>query len=94
MKIALGFVTIALTLLSSGVQAQQINLVVRGQPVRAIARLADQGLGYSVLYQTPTASLRGYRVLVTCRIGEASSVTYCPTPDYISSCPRASITCR
>jgi hypothetical protein len=63
------------------------------QTTRPIARLADQGLGYSVLHDGPGVSQRGYRVHVTCAIDESFMQTYCPTPVYVSACPRARITC-
>lgn len=63
-------------------------------PERAIARLADQGLGYSVLHESLAAPQRGYRVHVTCTITETFAQTYCPTPAYESYCPSATIVCR
>jgi hypothetical protein len=63
------------------------------QVTRPIARLADQGLGYSVLHDVPGVPQRAYRVHVTCAIDESFMQTYCPTPVYVSSCPRARITC-
>lgn len=63
-------------------------------PERAIARLADQGLGYSVLHEAIGVPQRGYRVHVTCTITETFAQTYCPTPAYISYCPSAKIICR
>jgi len=63
------------------------------QPDRPIARLADQGLGYSVVHLGPGAAQRAYRVHVTCAIDESFVQTYCPTPAYVSACPRARITC-
>jgi hypothetical protein len=71
----------------TGVQSSRV------QTTRPIARLADQGLGYSVLHDAPSVPQRGYRVHVTCAIDESFMQTYCPTPVYVSSCPRARITC-
>ena len=71
----------------TGVQSSRV------QTARPIARLADQGLGYSVLHDGPGVPRRGYRVHVTCAIDESFRQTYCPTPVYVSSCPRARITC-
>ena len=65
----------------------------RVQTTRPIARLADQGLGYSVLHDVPGVPQRGYRVHVTCAIDESFMQTYCPTPVYVSACPRARIVC-
>jgi hypothetical protein len=70
-----------------GVRSSQV------QTTRPIARLADQGLGYSVLHDVPGVPQRAYRVHVTCAIDESFMQTYCPTPVYVSSCPRARITC-
>jgi hypothetical protein len=63
------------------------------QATRPIARLADQGLGYSVLHDVPGVPQQAYRVHVTCAIDESFMQTYCPTPVYVSACPRARITC-
>jgi hypothetical protein len=63
-------------------------------PERAIARLVDQGLGYSVLHEAIGVPQRGYRVHVTCTITETFAQTYCPTPNYVSSCPNAAIACQ
>ena len=70
-----------------GVRSSQI------QSTRAIARLADQGLGYSVLHDVPGVPQHAYRVHVTCAIDESFMQTYCPTPVYVSACPRARIAC-
>jgi len=62
---------------------------------RAIARLADQDLGYSVLHEPiGVVPPRGYRVHVTCTITETFRQAYCPTPDYVAICPSATIICR
>ncbi len=63
-------------------------------PERAVARLADQGLGYSVLHEGLGVPQRGYRVHVTCTVTETFAQTYCPTPVYESYCPSATIVCR
>jgi hypothetical protein len=71
--------------------------VTRLAPViseRAIARLADQGLGYSVLHEAVGAPQQSYRVHVTCTITETFAQTYCPTPAYVASCPNARIACQ
>ncbi len=60
---------------------------------RAVARLTDQGLGYSVLHDAPAGPRDFYRVHVTCAIDESFMQTYCPTPAYASYCPRARIIC-
>lgn len=89
---------LAVGLLGADAQAADPTGVTGGrsgwaQPGRAIARLADQGLGYSVLHDTPGIPQRSYRVHVTCTIDETFMQTYCPTPVYVSSCPRARIVC-
>lgn len=62
---------------------------------RAIARLADQDLGYSVLHEPiGVVPRRGYRVHVTCTITETFRQTYCPTPNYVAICPSATIICQ
>ncbi|WP_445502077.1 hypothetical protein [Microvirga sp. G4-2] len=77
--------------------ATRTTRVIRMMPVvpeRAIARLADQGLGYSVLHEPLGVPPRGYRVHVTCTITETFRQTYCPTPAYVATCPNAVIGCR
>ncbi|WP_414472300.1 hypothetical protein [Microvirga sp. M2] len=72
----------------------RVTRIAPAFPERAIARLADQGLGYSVLHEAVGVPQRGYRVHVTCTITETFGQTYCPTPAYISYCPSARIVCR
>src|SRR5215213_6671416 len=84
----------AAAVLSSAASAADLTLMSRGQPGRAVARLADQGLGYSVAHEPAGLSPRAYRVHVTCTIDESFAQAYCPTASYVSSCPRATIACR
>jgi hypothetical protein len=64
------------------------------EAVRPIARLANQGLGYSVAHGPSAIAPLPYRVHVTCTIDESFAQTYCPTAAYYSSCPRARIACQ
>lgn len=64
------------------------------QPERAVARLVDRGIGYSVLHEAVGVPQRSYRVHVTCTLTETFAQTYCPTPAYVSYCPNATIVCR
>jgi hypothetical protein len=89
---------LAAGLLGSAAQAADVTAFTRTetsrlQPGRALARLADQGLGYSVLHDVPGVPQRSYRVHVTCAIDESFMQTYCPTPAYASFCPSARIVC-
>ena len=89
---------LAVVLLGSVAQAADATMVTRAglsplPPGLAISRLADQGLGYSVLHDVPGVPQRGYRVHVTCAIDETFMQTYCATPAYASYCPRARIVC-
>ena len=98
MKQILVGIGLAAGLLGSAAQAADVTIATRTRSVsvegtRAISRLADQGLGYSVLHDTPGIPQRSYRVHVTCAIDESFMQTYCPTPVYVSSCPRARIVC-
>ncbi len=69
------------------------DTVIRSQPVsRPIVRLADQELGYSVLHDAG-ASSRGYRVHLNCTLDDSFTQTYCPTTQYVATCPRAKIAC-
>ncbi|QRM29354.1 hypothetical protein [Microvirga sp. VF16] len=91
-------IALATGLTGSAAQSADVTRVTRvqtewAQPGRAISRLADQGLGYSVLHDAPSGPQGFYRVHVTCAIDETFMQTYCPTPAYASYCPRARIVC-
>jgi hypothetical protein len=75
------------------VRTQRVTSVVV-QPERAVSRLAEQGIGYSVLHEAIGGPQRGYRVHVTCTITETFRQTYCPTPQYQAHCPSAAIVCQ
>jgi len=101
---AMGIVLVAGLLLDGAYAADMAQMTVtrttrvtRVTPVvpeRAVARLADQGIGYSVLHEAIGVPQRGYRVHVTCTVPETFAQAYCPTPAYISYCPSARIICR
>jgi hypothetical protein len=84
----------AVLTLGSAASAAELTIASRAQSGRAVARLVDQGIGYSVAHEPAGLSPRGYRVHVTCTIDESFTQTYCPTAGYVSSCPRARIACR
>jgi hypothetical protein len=84
----------AVLTLGPAASAAEPTIASRGQPGRAVARLVDQGIGYSVAHEPAGLSSRGYRVHVTCTIDESFAQTYCPTAGHVSSCPRARIACR
>ena len=91
-------IALATGLTGSAAQSADVTRVTRvqtewAQPGRAISRLADQGLGYSVLHDAPSGPQGFYRVHVTCAIDETFMQTYCPTPAYASYCQRARIVC-
>ncbi|MEE1612324.1 hypothetical protein [Microvirga sp. CF3016] len=98
MRQVLTGIALATGLMGSAALAADVATVsrfeaARLQPGRAISRLADQGLGYSVLHDAPRGPQGSYRVHVTCAIDESFMQTYCPTPVYASYCPRARIVC-
>jgi hypothetical protein len=72
---------------------QSRDAAVRSQPSRPIVRIADQELGYSVLHDTGPSS-RSYRVHLSCTLDESFVQTFCPTTQYVATCPRARIACR
>ena len=74
-----------------GLTMEQFTAVVDGRAVPMTARLADEGLGYSVLQDLPDSRGR-YRVHVTCREGRHVRAA-CPTPAYLAYCPIAKIAC-
>lgn len=91
-------VALAAGLIGTAAQAADVGIgtrfeASRVQAGRAIARLSDQGLGYSVLHDGPSGPQGYYRVHVTCAVDESFMQTYCPTPAYASYCPRARIVC-
>jgi hypothetical protein len=104
MKHTLIWTALAAGLLSTAAQSADLTVTTRIQAARvqasripadrAIARLAEQGLGYSVLHDTPGLPQRSYRVHVTCAIDESFVQTYCPTAQYVASCPSAKIVCQ
>jgi hypothetical protein len=85
---------LALSAMSSAAGAAELGRVSRGEPVRAFSRLASHGIGYSVLYQDPSAPAGPYRIKVVCRVGQVSAAAYCPTASYLAYCPDALITCH
>lgn len=100
MKVLSPTITILLALAGTGAHAADYGRVARDryvrvtQPTQAIVRLATQGLGYSVLHQSPAPVFAPYRVHVTCTIDESYAETFCPTVNYDAYCPRAKIACR
>jgi hypothetical protein len=91
-KLLLGTVLLFSVESASALAADAV--VVRGQPGRAVARLATQGIGYSVLHLGPGVAAQSYRVHVTCTISDTFSQTSCPTAAYEAYCPSAEIVCR
>ena len=90
MTIRLVSMALALYAAISGANAQSVQ-TARGEPIRAFSRLASNGIGYSVLYQGPTAP---YRVKVVCTVGQLSATALCPSGNYDAFCPTAQIVCR
>ncbi len=91
-------IVLAAGLVGSAAQSADVTIATRARSVPvegtpAISRLADQGLGYSVLHDAPGIPQRSYRVHVTCAIDESFMQTYCPTPVYTSYCHSARIVC-
>ncbi len=97
MKLRAVYAALAALCLGSTAHGADFTVTTRVQRVqetaRPIARLADQGIGYSVLHDTGSPQ-RPYRVHVTCTITETFVQTYCPTPQYVATCPTAAIACR
>ena len=87
-------IALAAVAFASAAPAADRTFASRAAPDRAVARLVDQGIGYSVVHEPTGLSPRPYRVHVTCTIDESFAQTYCPTASYVSSCPRATIACR
>jgi hypothetical protein len=94
MHARLGLLAVALGTTLSAAQAQQTAVVTRAEPVRAISRLASQGIGYSVVYEDPAAPGGRYRVKVVCTVGQLSAFAVCPSAAHDAFCPTAQIACR
>jgi hypothetical protein len=84
-------IALALGAAISGANAQSLDTAARAEPIRAFSRLASNGIGYSVLYQGPSAP---YRVKVVCTVGQLSATALCPSANYVALCPTAEILCR
>jgi hypothetical protein len=95
MRTGVTAIALALSVVSSAAQAQRINVVVRGQPVQAIARLASEGIGYSVVHVPVGTAPRSYRVIMACTVGPSrNAVAHCPTPAHSAYCTdRARLVC-
>lgn len=94
MRFRLIAVVLALGAATSVAHAQQVTVVTRAQPVRAISSLASNGIGYSVAYAEPGGSIGAYRIKVVCTVGQVSAVAHCPTVRHEAHCPAALIVCR
>ena len=94
MHIRLAAFVLAIGAMSSGLHAQSFETRARVEPVRATARLATQGIGYSVVYQDPAVPTGPYRVKVVCTVGQISAIAQCPTTSHDAHCPMAQIVCR
>jgi len=93
MKAQVVWVTLLAIALSAGASAADLTVASRPEAVRAIAKPATQGIGYSVLYDAGTRT-RSYRVHVICMEDETFAVAHCPSVTYQASCPRAGVLCR
>ena len=60
------------------------------------SRLANEGLGYSVVYPPTGVEPRSFRVLLVCFGANAPKAAYCPTPSHYGSCvpPDGTLVCR
>ena len=71
---------------------ERFDARVAGRNVTVTARLATEGLGYSVVQTLPDRQGR-FHVHVTCREGGFRRAL-CPTPMHEAYCPHARIACR
>jgi hypothetical protein len=94
MNRATAIVACAACIVASNSQAAGLLDFFIRQPDRPVARLADQDLGYSVIYPNSGSRNPRYRVLVTCTERGGFSTTFCPAPKYVAVCPIARIICR
>jgi hypothetical protein len=94
MALRLLSVALALSTAASAVYAQTVDLVIGGQPIRATARLATQGIGYSVVRQPIGVEPRSYRVLLVCTVDGRNATANCPAPAHLAYCPYGIIVCQ
>jgi len=89
------FAALLLTLGATSIaaHAQEFSAAARAQPILATARLASQGIGYSVVYQEPGRSAF-HRIKVVCTVGQVSATAQCPSAAHYAFCPTAQIVCR
>ena len=80
---------------ASATQAQTVGLFFGPQSAPA-SRLANEGLGYSVVYPPANVEPRSFRVLLVCFGASSPRATYCPTPSHYGSCvpPVGTLVCR
>ena len=71
---------------------ERFDARIAGRTVNVTARLATEGLGYSVVQTMPDRRGR-FLVHVTCREGGFRRAL-CPTPVHEAYCPTARIACR
>jgi len=88
-------VALAVILAASLAQAQTVGLLFGPQSPPA-SRLANEGLGYSVVYPPTGLEPRSFRVLLVCFGAEGPKTAYCPTPSHYGSCvpPVGTLVCR
>jgi hypothetical protein len=89
-------IALAVTLSSAAAtQAQTVGLLFGPQSAPA-SRLANEGLGYSVVYPPANVEPRSFRVLLVCFGASSPRATYCPTPSHYGSCapPVGTLVCR
>jgi hypothetical protein len=95
--IRLAMAALTLGLMQTGASAfdlteERFDARIGGRAVPVTARLAEEGLGYSVVQGVRDRRGR-YLVHVTCREGRHARAA-CPTPVYTAACPTARIACR
>ena len=88
-------VALAFILAASLAQSQTVGPLLGPQSPPA-SRLANEGLGYSVVYPPTGLEPRSFRVLLVCFGAEGPKTAYCPTPSHYGSCvpPVGTLVCR
>lgn len=89
---ALALLGLTATEAGAFVATERFDARIGGRTVPVTARLATEGLGYSVVQSIPDPRGR-FRVHVTCREGGFRRAL-CPTPAHEAYCPTARIACR
>lgn len=79
-------VAVAVGLSASAAHAQTVSSLFPGPQPRPSSRLADEGLGYTVVYPPTSARPGAFRVQLVCFGGGGHKSIFCPSTSHAGSC--------